>query len=257
MSLIIYLAAGRISEHIRKRKEPVKRVFFLKFSVLWRLKYQRRSLQNNKSKIFEDFCKRSGLTKRVISVSAEHPVFISDEEIIRLIIAGDSEKFSTIYKRHFLRIYRIAYRMTGNNESAKDLTQEIFIRAYENLSKFNFRSSFFTWFYRLAHNYSLNYRYKDNRRENQMPEEIFKFDAYHKNEVEENLFKHQLQEQIHKALLTLKPKLRLVIILRDIEGLTYEEVAEQMNLSPGTVASRLSKARSILAGRLAHLREVI
>lgn len=191
-------------------------------------------------------------------LSAECQQPDTDEELVRLIVAGDKELFSLIYDRHYRRIFRIAYGMTGNFVSAQDLSQEIFIRAFQQLDKFSFLSKFSTWFYRLAYNYSLNYRLKTDRREDQMPEdENLDIFSDQRTPADDVLIRSQLQSQIHTALLSLKPKLRLVVILRDIEGLTYEEVGEQMNLSTGTVASRLNKARSILSRKLCHLREVI
>lgn len=182
----------------------------------------------------------------------------SDEELVKLCLDEGYEGFSIIYKRYYFYIYRIAYGMTASIESAEDLTQEIFIRLSQNLDKFEFKSRFSTWFYRLAFNYSLNYRKKNNRLESQISEaESLQIEDRKLPGAEESFFKQEIQSQVHKALLTLAPKLRLVIILKDIVGLTYDEIAEQMNLSSGTVASRLNKARTVLAKKLVHLKKAI
>lgn len=211
-----------------------------------------------KKKIDEESFVNFSLNKRVSGSSEEQLKEFSDEELVELCLNGECKGFSIIYKRYYFFIYRIAYGMTASVESAEDLTQEIFIRLFQNLDKFKFQSRFSTWLYRLAINYSLNYRQKNNRLESQMPEdESLEIEDKKLLGIEESFFRQELQSQVHKALLTLAPKLRLVVILKDIVGLTYNEVAEQMNLSPGTVASRLNKARAMLAQKLIHLKEVI
>jgi RNA polymerase sigma-70 factor, ECF subfamily len=211
-----------------------------------------------KKKINEELFANFSLNNRVSGSSGEQLKEFSDEDLVELCLNGEYKGFSIIYKRYYFFIYRIAYGMTANAESAEDLTQEIFIRLFQKLDKFEFQSRFSTWFYRLAFNYSLNYRQKNRHAESQMSEEeSLKIEDKKLLGTEESFFKQELQRQVHKALLTLAPKYRLVIILKDIVGLTYDEVAEQMDLSPGTVASRLNKARAMLAQKLIHLKGVI
>jgi RNA polymerase sigma-70 factor (ECF subfamily) len=144
--------------------------------------------------------------------------------------------------------------MTANRETSEDLTQEIFIRVFQKLPQFNFQASFATWFYRLALNHCLNYA----RRRATPPQAIDELPEPSLNgAMEDGIFQEQLQSHIHKALLTLKPKLRLILILKDIEGLSYAEVAERLELSEGTVASRLNRARKVLALKLTHLRGTV
>jgi len=145
--------------------------------------------------------------------------------------------------------------MTANRETSEDLTQEIFIRVFQKLHQFNFQASFATWFYRLALNHCLNYRQRGPRPQQALDELPAEPSLNHV--IEDEIFREQLQSHIHKALLTLKPKLRLILILKDIEGLSYAEVAARLELSEGTVASRLNRARKVLALKLTHLRGTV
>lgn len=180
----------------------------------------------------------------------------TDEELARLILNEDLEAFERLYLRHFRRIYRLAYSMMGDRLAAEDLTQDIFIRMHQKIGRFSSKSSFGTWFYRLAVNCSLSYRRsksKGARHATEIDPELIPMpDAL--NKIETDLLQKQVQEQVQKALLSLKPKLRMTFILKDIEGLSYEQIAEQMNCSPGTVGSRLSHARILLARKLEHLK---
>lgn len=177
----------------------------------------------------------------------------SNEELARAAAGGSRENFALLYSRFYSRTFRLAYGMTADRELAEDLTQEIFLRAFRKLDHFHFQSSFATWFYRLALNHCLNYRQR--RLSKEMP--ILETDSPVKNALEDEILKEQIQGQVHRALLTLKPKLRLILILKDLEELSYAEVAERLEISPGTVASRLNRARQQLAFKLQHLRGMV
>lgn len=180
----------------------------------------------------------------------------TDEELVRLVVAGERDLFASIYERYYWRVFRMAYGMSGNHGSAEDLTQEIFMRAYQRLKEFRGQSAFSTWLYRVAVNHSLNYRRKhqvEAREESTCetdPQPIVDGSTTPESEV----MRQQMTMQVHRALLALKPKLRMIVILKDIEGLSYEEIAQRTNCSTGTVASRLNRSRKLLARKLEHLR---
>ena len=177
----------------------------------------------------------------------------TDEELVKLVVAGDRDLFAAIYERYYWRVFRMAYGMTGNHASAEDLTQEIFMRAYQRLKDFRGRSAFSTWLYRVAVNHSLNYRrhHTESREESDTQTEVQPVAA---GSAEAEVMREQMSAQVHRALLTLKPKLRMIVILKDIEGLSYEEIAQRTDCSMGTVASRLNRSRKLLAQKLEHLR---
>ena len=180
----------------------------------------------------------------------------TDEELARLVLAGEIEAFARLYEHHYVPTYRLAYRMTGQREAAEDLTQEIFFRMHQKLSHFSGNASFSTWFYRLAVNCSLNYRRRERTNPHlEVVDNVELLPMPHQSKhFETSILQQQIQVQVQRALLSIKPKLRMTFILKDIEGLNYEQIAEQMNCSVGTVASRLSHARILLARKLEHLR---
>ena len=180
----------------------------------------------------------------------------TDEVLVALVVGGEPEVFAELYQRYYTRAYRLAYGMTGQRGAAEELTQEIFMRVYERLHLFRGESRFATWFYRLAVNQSLNYRRGEQsaRYEEAVDEEELNYLMSSQPGIEAGLLQKQIQLQVHQAMLGLKPKLRMMVILKDIEGLSYEEIAARANCSTGTVASRLNRARKLLARKLEHLK---
>jgi RNA polymerase sigma-70 factor (ECF subfamily) len=184
--------------------------------------------------------------------------FRSDEELVEGTLAGQAEAFRELYDRFYSRAYRLAYGMTGRHDLAEDLSQEIFMRVYQKLDKYERRSSFATWFYRLAVNSCLNSRIREKRERHESTEtqNVLPLAVACKS-VETRVLRQQIQVQINRALLSLKPKMRVIVILKDIEGLNIAEIAERLNCSKGTVASRLFRARDLLARKLEHLRNTL
>ena len=180
----------------------------------------------------------------------------TDEELVRLVVAGERDLFAPIYERYYWRVFRMSYGMTGDHGNAEDLTQEIFMRAYQRLREFRGQSAFSTWLYRVAVNHSLNYgRKRRGEAREESPGETDPLPGVGESTTAEAaVMRQQVTEQIHRALLALKPKLRMIVILKDIEGLSYEEIAQRANCSTGTVASRLNRSRKLLARKLEHLR---
>ncbi|MGH9845510.1 MAG: RNA polymerase sigma factor [Blastocatellia bacterium] len=142
--------------------------------------------------------------------------------------------------------------MTGDAEMAKDLTQEIFLKVFRDLRAFRFESSFSSWLYRLATNTCLNaLRSRRTRREVDIEEVLgtpAEIDADCR--LEQQQVDRSIQRAVRKAILSLKPPLRAVIVLRYIENLSYGEIAEALSCSEGTVASRLSRAHRLLERKL-------
>ncbi len=184
----------------------------------------------------------------------------ADEELVEIILAGQGEVFARLYERYYLRTYRLAYGMTGQREVAEDLTQEIFLRAYQKLDQFQGKSLFATWFYRLTVNHCLQHRQRTHTNTEQTVDDLeqaippLRCATFTMREAETAIMQQQTQEFIHKALLSLKPDLRMVVILRNLEGLSYEEIAERMSCSVGTVGTRLHRAHKLLAQKLEKLR---
>jgi RNA polymerase sigma-70 factor (ECF subfamily) len=181
---------------------------------------------------------------------------MADEELARLVAAGQAEVFAELYARYYARAYRLAWGMTGQRGAAEELTQEIFVRAWQKLGQFRGEASFGTWFYRLAARCCLNHRSRSPRHETLEVVEEAPLPAGMK-QVESNVERQELQRAVQRALLSLKPEWRLIVILKDIEGLSYEEIAARLDCSTGTIASRLNRARALLARKLEHLRGAV
>lgn len=195
----------------------------------------------------------------VTELTAAAAITTTDEELAHRVSAGEEEVFAELYRRYYARAFRLAWTMTGQREAAEELTQEIFLRSWQKIGQFRGEAKFGTWFYRLATRCCLNYR---QRRTTPAHETLDAFEeraepgAMKQSEaqLEANLRQQELQDEVQRALFSLKPEWRLVVFLKDLEGLSYEEIAAQMNCSTGTVASRLNRARHLLAQKLAHWR---
>ena len=166
---------------------------------------------------------------------------------------GDLEAFRELVERYEARIYTLACSILADAEGARDATQDAFVRAYQSISSFRSKSSFYTWLYRIAVNVCLNRAQTEGRRRDAVSLDALLesgritadhlFDARMPNDRAERA---QLQEAIQAALETLEPDQRAVVVLKDVEGMSQEEMAETLGCSLGTVKSRLSRARARL-----------
>jgi len=178
----------------------------------------------------------------------------SDEELIRRTRRGDRTAFQELVEKYQQRIYAVAYGLLGNRENALDAVQEAFIKAYKSLDSFRGRSGFYTWLYRIATNAAIDLGRKESRRgEVSFREELEPDEEkgeYPVAPASENpadaLMRKELGEQIEDAIQKLPPEQRTTIVLREIEGLSYREIAKVMKCSQGTVMSRLHYGRKRL-----------
>ena len=162
---------------------------------------------------------------------------------------GDAEAFEEIYHRFATMVFNLALRMAGTVEEAEDLTQEIFLRIYRHLAKFNGRSTLKTWIYRITLNHC---RSKLGRRKvptRPLAEENDGEGAELVDErrgPEEDALARDASRRVARALRGLKPRFREAVVLRDLEGLSYEEIAEVLEIRIGTVRSRIARGRDRL-----------
>jgi len=163
---------------------------------------------------------------------------------------SDQSAFEELILKYQDRVYNLCRHMLGNAHDAQDAAQDTFIKAYRNLEKFIPESSFYTWLYRIAVNTCLDYKKRpffeslfttSGESEELMIEEIAPAPS------PERLYaSKQIRNALLKSLKKLSPKLRTVIILKEIEGFSYEEIAEITEMSIGTVKSRIARAREEL-----------
>ncbi|MBM3211257.1 sigma-70 family RNA polymerase sigma factor [Candidatus Poribacteria bacterium] len=170
---------------------------------------------------------------------------MEDADLARLCQKGDMGAFEELFNKHQKQVFHISYRMTNNREDASDLTQEIFLRAYQKIGKFDSRSSFSTWLYKLAVNLCIDELRKRKKSANVLPLEEALANA--DPDTPENLaILNDRERQVWEALDSLKEKERAIIILKDIEGLSYDEIAKVFKCSLGRVKSRIHEARQKL-----------
>jgi len=178
---------------------------------------------------------------------------MEEEELIRLSKEGNEEAFGTIVNKYKTKVFNMAFSLTYNREVADDLSQEIFIKAYFALPKFNFKSAFGTWLYKISSNHIKDYLRKESRIKKISLREATITPQIMKDEIEKKQ-REQLEKQknvlVHQAIQKLPAKYQIILSLRDIQGLSYWEIAKILKLSPGTVDSRLYRARRMLRNKL-------
>lgn len=172
------------------------------------------------------------------------------------------QAYERLVERYGRRIYSLAYRMAGNEADAKDLTQEAFIRVYRALRRIDPTANLESWLYRIVTNLyidMLRRRPKVRIESLDAPLVTQKGDAVTREipdaaaDPEAIVLDAQLDADIQRALLALSSDLRMVVVLSDIEGHSYEEISEALRIPVGTVKSRLHRARRMLQDRLRHL----
>jgi RNA polymerase sigma factor (sigma-70 family) len=162
-----------------------------------------------------------------------------------------------IVVEHTPRVYRLAYRLTGNKADAEDLTQETFVRVFRSLHSYQ-PGNFEGWLHRITTNLFLDQARRRQRvRMDPLGEASERLPAAHDSGEPERGFEHaHLDLDVQAALDALPPKYRAAVVLCDIEGLSYEEIAATLGIKMGTVRSRIHRARALLRDQLAHRRPV-
>jgi len=180
-----------------------------------------------------------------------------ESRIVQKVIKGDVNAFETLVLAYEKNVYNIALRMTGNSEDASDMTQETFIKAYNSLQSFRGDSKFSVWLYRIATNVCLDFLRSKSRRptvslsvEDNEGDEV-QLDVADESQSPELLLDRQMtRESVRRGLETLSPEYRQILLLREIQGLSYEEISQALGLEAGTVKSRIFRARKKLCAFL-------
>lgn len=175
-------------------------------------------------------------------------------ELIDRIRGGDTELFETLVLQHQKTVYNLALRMVQNREDALDLSQEAFLKAYRSLDLFRGEASFSSWLYRLTTNVCLDYLRKKSRRPElslTLQDEDEPGSEYELPDPtpgpQESLERSELRRAVRDGLQALPADARQILLLREIGGLSYEEIGRQLSLEEGTVKSRIFRARKKLA----------
>jgi len=186
------------------------------------------------------------------------PVPFEDAELIEQVKDGQSEAFGRLVDKYQDRVFNTCWRICGHLEDARDATQEAFLKAFENISTFHQRSGFYTWIFRIAVNLALSHRRQVARRHtvsldqatgpvgSQAEDLARRVQDASANDPAERADQAELQGLLSRALQELDDDQRAVVVLRDIEGLDYQEIGDILEVPPGTVKSRLHRGRMAL-----------
>lgn len=181
---------------------------------------------------------------------------MEEKDLVRLSLEGDDEAFGLLVKKYQRKMLNLAFGFTQDRETADDLAQEAFIKAYFNLPKFEFKSEFGTWLYRITINTIKDYLRKKERMSKVSIQDIEERLLHQPNEVrqkEREKWEEDKRRLIHQSIRTLPEKYRIIVTLRDVHGLSYENISQILKISPGTVDSRLHRARKMLRKKMEPL----
>jgi RNA polymerase sigma-70 factor (ECF subfamily) len=176
-------------------------------------------------------------------------------ELVAAAKAGDRAAFDELVKATYADTYTLALRLTHNEEDARDVVQEAYLRAYKGLKKFRGDAQFSTWLYRITANCAATHLNKGNRhRHEDIDDQIQLFDDRPEADPEVQADATILRDSISSALSHLPPRLRAVVVLRDVYDLPHEEIAQELGITEAAAKVRLHRARKQLRERLFPMR---
>ena len=180
-----------------------------------------------------------------------------ESSLIRAAQRGDHGAFQQLYESYHDRFYNVAYYTLKDIQLTEDTVQTIFLKIYRGLPTYRFESSFLTWAYRIAMNEARN---QLRNKKNDLPLAVINgsiHEIHEKAGPHEDHMIQQREEIVRRAVMELTPKLRTVIVLKYVNGLSYDEIASILNCSQGTVASRLNRAVEKLESILSPFRSLL
>lgn len=166
-------------------------------------------------------------------------------EVVQRCKNGDYGAWNMIVDRYAKVIYNQALNFFGNREDAEDVTQDVFMKIFNNIDKFREEKNFNSWVMRISNNYCIDYwrKYKKKMKRVELTDDLIK----QEDTPEDKVIKEHNLKDLRMKMLTLDPDLRLLVIMRDVQGFSYQQIAETLNLPQGTVKSRINRARLKLA----------
>jgi RNA polymerase sigma-70 factor (ECF subfamily) len=182
----------------------------------------------------------------------------ADVSAVEAVLAGDRARFRELVERYDRRVYLTVVRMVRRAADAEDLTQQAFFEGYVALARYDRQRSFLTWLLRIAVNNCKDYLKSHKRRETSMQVDTDDQRAIHTGHIpgpQDATQSHQVAARIEEALATLEEKYRLPVLLRDVEGLSYAEIQQVLDLPLTTLKIRVVRARQQLQAQLGDLRD--
>ena len=192
-------------------------------------------------------------------MSAEAPASPNPtDQIIERCLNGDQAAWETIVRLYWRKVFNIAYKFVGRHDQAEDLTQDVFLKLYKSLDTFDRRANFQTWLISVSRNLCIDH-YRSVRKERETinrdvdPADVTPIAA--EPAADQKLEQRDRVALLRVALDRLAPTLRTAVMLRDIQELTYQEIADRLRLPEGTVKSRINRGRTELARQIQRLRD--
>jgi RNA polymerase sigma-70 factor, ECF subfamily len=187
-----------------------------------------------------------------ISPSAE------SDALIERCLRGDQQAWDQIVRQYWRRVFNVAYKFVGRHDEAEDLTQDVFLKIFKSLATFDRRANFQTWLVSVSRNLCIDH-YRSVRKERETIDRDVNADDLSPLSVEVNphvaLERQDLAQELRRALQHLPETLRAAVVMRDIQDLSYQEIADRLHLPEGTVKSRINRGRHELARQITRLRE--
>src|SRR5437016_2884975 len=179
---------------------------------------------------------------------------VTDADLVRKTLSGKTEAYNALVQRYQRQVYNLAYRMLGNDDDAGDLVQDTFLRAYGALASFRQDASFLTWLYKIASNLCIDQmRSRKSRGALSLDVELEEGRepmADRTQGPEETTVRGAVANIVHKEVMNLPERYRIVVVMRHLQGMSIEEIAGQLSLPSGTVKTHLFRAREMLRERL-------
>ncbi|MGB7950384.1 MAG: sigma-70 family RNA polymerase sigma factor [Candidatus Binatia bacterium] len=177
---------------------------------------------------------------------------IGDAECVRRVQRGDTDSFELLVRRHQKAVFNLVYRLLGDYDEAAEVAQEVFLSAFKSIQQFRGDANFSTWLYRIGFNHASTRRKNLNStQKRQIPLEGTEMIADGPVDPAKSLEHKEIQQRVQQALDGLDPQDARIILLRDLQDVSYEEIAEILDIPIGTVKSRLHRARQALKTMLA------
>jgi len=193
-------------------------------------------------------------------MSADLPAAAPDslETLIRRCLRGDQHAWELIVRQHWRKVFNVAYKFVGKHDEAEDLTQDIFLKIFKSLDTFDRRANFQTWLISVSRNLCIDH-YRSVRKERETIDRDIDASELAPASRDQGPFAALEQrdrvELLRRALSTLPRTLRTAVVLRDIQELSYQEIADRLRLPEGTVKSRINRGRTELARQIKKLRD--
>jgi len=185
---------------------------------------------------------------------------VTDQQLVRRVQKGDKHAFDLLVLKYQHKIFGLVSRYVHDSSEVQDVAQEAFIKAYRAIGRFRGESAFYTWLYRIAINTAKNYLVSRSRRPPDTDVEIGDAEYFEGSgklrggdSPEQELFKDELEKEVYGAIEQLPEDLRTAVMLREFDGMSYEQIAEVMQCPVGTVRSRIFRAREAIDSRICNM----